>query len=223
MSREGFNKTAATYESERRKLIPCFDDYYGRALDFIESSVENPEILDLGAGTGLFSAMVRAKFPRSKMVLADIAEEMLSLARQRFAGDQGIEFEVCDYASPEAFSGRKFDLIVSALSIHHLEDPEKAKLFQKVRRHLREGGRFVNADQVLGPDGWFAELYESEWKKIVEASGLSRQALDAGYERRKLDRLGDGVKQVHWMREAGFRAADIVYKNGFFAVFAAIV
>ena len=52
-----FNQIAKEYDANRKKFIPCFDDFYGRTTEFIAANICTPKrILDLGAGTGLLSA-----------------------------------------------------------------------------------------------------------------------------------------------------------------------
>jgi tRNA (cmo5U34)-methyltransferase len=41
-----------------------------------------------------------------------------------------------------------FDLVVSALAVHHLHGASKADLFQRIAKALDSGGRFVLADVV---------------------------------------------------------------------------
>ena len=41
-----FNQKAKEYDSERRALIPCFDDFYGVAIDCIDFEKDNPKVLD---------------------------------------------------------------------------------------------------------------------------------------------------------------------------------
>jgi len=45
-----------------------------------------------------------------------------------------------------------FDLVASALCVHHLDGPGKADLFARVRGALTPGGRFVLADVVVPVD-----------------------------------------------------------------------
>ena len=45
-----------------------------------------------------------------------------------------------------------FDLVVSALAVHHLDAREKAELFQRVAQRLTPGGRFVLADVIVPDD-----------------------------------------------------------------------
>jgi hypothetical protein len=56
-----FSLGAQGYDAVRRNLVPCFDGFYGSALDAIAdwagARVSAPlAVLDLGAGTRLFSA-----------------------------------------------------------------------------------------------------------------------------------------------------------------------
>jgi tRNA (cmo5U34)-methyltransferase len=45
-----------------------------------------------------------------------------------------------------------FDLVVSALAVHHLDGAGKADLFARVAVRLRSGGRFVVGDLVVPDD-----------------------------------------------------------------------
>jgi tRNA (cmo5U34)-methyltransferase len=45
-----------------------------------------------------------------------------------------------------------FDLVVSALAVHHLDGAGKADLFARVAGRLRPGGRFVLGDVVVPDD-----------------------------------------------------------------------
>src|SRR5262245_36652604 len=82
-----FSRTAETYDSARRKLVPCFDKFYGSAVRLLRFAKEEPiTVLDLGAGTGLLSAWILEAFPNARLRLADISEPMLVRARERFAG-----------------------------------------------------------------------------------------------------------------------------------------
>ncbi|MEH1944570.1 MAG: hypothetical protein V7L01_30755 [Nostoc sp.] len=61
---KAFNTAVADYDSLRRILIPCFDDFYKTAVEIISGDGTAPlKVLDLGASTGLYSGMVQSVFP----------------------------------------------------------------------------------------------------------------------------------------------------------------
>lgn len=67
-----FNLIAKEYDANRRKFIPCFDDYYINTTRFIAANIAEPKRgLDLGAGTGLLTYFWYQHFPASEYVLVD--------------------------------------------------------------------------------------------------------------------------------------------------------
>ena len=211
-----FDITAPTYDADRAKLIPCFDAFYRRSTDLIAHDAKN--ILDLGAGTGLLSQFVRQWYPSAHIVLADLSEPMIAKARERFANDTNVTFEVTDYTT--APINGTYDSIVSALSIHHIDDDAKRALFAKIFRALRPGGTFVNAEQVAGPTPALDAVYKSLWLQQVREGGATPDQIADSLYRQQDDRCASVEDQLHWMREAGFTDADCWFKDNRFAVLA---
>jgi tRNA (cmo5U34)-methyltransferase len=177
-------------------------------------------VLDLGAGTGLLSAMVAGKFPRSRVTLVDLSVEMLRVARRRLAGGPGrFEFRTMDHArKPLPRRAGGYDLVVSALSIHHLTHGDKKELFGKVRRSLAVGGYFVNADQIAGDTPEEETRFRDWWLGRVREAGISEKDLGAALLRMRADRNATLGDQLLWLREAGFGEVDCRYKDYRFAV-----
>ena len=216
-----FNLVAEEYDANRRKFIPCFDDYYESTTRFIAAGIDEPKrILDLGAGTGLLSYYWYRHFPKAEYVLVDVSEEMLKIARRRFGGIATVDFQVADYA--DALPKGYFDVIVSALSVHHLENDGKKKLFARVYEKLADGGLFVNYDQFCAGqpelDGWF----DSYWESQLSRSGLSAHDIALWKERRKLDRECSVEQETEMLRACNFMAVKCVYSCQKFSVIAAI-
>ncbi|AZN39645.1 class I SAM-dependent methyltransferase [Paenibacillus albus] len=214
--RSTFNETAAVYDQQRRKLIPCFDDFYGVAASLADSRHDAPRILDLGAGTGLFASLLAQRYPNASLTLIDLADNMLDVARARFDGNPNVEYVCADYTN--FIAADKYDIVISGLSIHHLSDADKVQLYKNSYANLREGGVFINADQVLGHTPFIDERYKSDWRGKVEASGLTEAEIAAAYERTKLDRMTDLASQLSWLTQAGFEDVDCVYKYFNFVV-----
>lgn len=211
-----FNEVASVYDQQRRKLIPCFDDFYQTAVAVAAVSTESPAILDLGAGTGLLSALLVNQYPQTTLTLVDVSEKMLEVAKTRLEHHPHVKAIVADYT--QHHFDEKFDLVVSSLSIHHLTDAEKKVLYHNAYSLLKPGGALVNADQVLGHTPYIESLYKEDWKQKVESSGLSREEIEAAYERTKLDKMAPLADQLQWLAEAGFSDVDCVYKYYNFVV-----
>jgi tRNA (cmo5U34)-methyltransferase len=217
---EQFNSISKQYDEQRKYLIPCLNDFYKSCLPIIDSLPPNSKVLDMGAGTGLFSQYIYLHKNEFQFTLTDISLDMLAVAKQRFAGLDNFEFDTYDFT--EGPITQKYDLIISALAIHHLEDEEKETLYQYAFDALNEGGIFINADQVQGRSSWFDDFYKSNWKETVIHSGLEQDAIDRAFERIKLDKFGKLETQLLMLEKAGFYATDCIYKSNNFAVMAAL-
>lgn len=221
---EIFSLGAQGYDAVRRNLVPCFDGFYGSALEVIGDwagarSSAMLEVLDLGAGTGLFSAMVLGRLPQARLHLVDVSDAMLAQARERFAGAAGsnVGFEVRDYT--QGSLGGPWDLVLSALSIHHLDDGAKRSLFARIFQALRPAGLFVNAEQVLGPTPAAEARYRRLWDGQVLGSGVDRLEYERAVDRMQHDRCATLFDQLEWMRAAGFAEVDCAFKQWRFAVY----
>ena len=223
-----FSIGAQGYDAVRRNLVPCFDGFYGSALDAIGDwagarASATLDVLDLGAGTGLFSAMVLGRLSQARthprIHLVDVSDAMLAQARQRFAGaaDSNVSFEVRDYT--QGSLGGPWDLVVSALSIHHLDDGAKRALFARIFEALRPAGLFVNAEQVLGPTPAAEARYRKLWDEQVLGSGVDRLEYERAVERMRHDRCSTLGDQLEWLRAAGFTEIDCAFKQWRFAVY----
>ncbi len=218
-AREAFDRTAHDYDRTRRQLVPCFDDFYGTALDLLPFALDAaPRILDLGAGTGLLSALIRDRYPHADLTLADIAPNMLEQAGARFGDDPKVTYEVVDLTAVTI--EREYDAVVSALAIHHLGDPEKADLFRRVYAALVPGGVFINAEQVLGETPGIDRRFWDTWEREARVLGATSEDIAVARKRMEADRCATLEAQLGWLRDAGFRDVDCWYKWQALAVYA---
>jgi tRNA threonylcarbamoyl adenosine modification protein (Sua5/YciO/YrdC/YwlC family) len=139
-------------------------------------------ILDLGTGTGETAARLLARHPDATLVGIDESEAMLGAARERLVDRARVELLVGRLQDP--LPAGPFDLVASALSVHHLSAGEKIDLFERVRAVLTPGGRFVLGDVVIPED-----------PSAVTA------ALTPGY-----DKPSTAAEQLRWLSSAGFHA-----------------
>ncbi|MCW8994838.1 MAG: class I SAM-dependent methyltransferase [Psychromonas sp.] len=217
--KKAFDKGAKDYDSARKQLIPCFDEFYGTALDLITfRETDNIKVLDLGAGTGLFAFLVCQRYPNAEFTLYDLSSAMLEEAKKRFLNcHTKVEYIAKDYAT-EPINGQ-YDLIISALSIHHLADAEKESLFNKLFLNLNDNGLFINADQVLGETALIEKAYRDIWLKQVKEKGVDASSLASALERMKEDKMSTLSQQLSWLENAKFAEVNCWYKNYSFVVY----
>ncbi len=181
MSQSGFDP--ATYLDVIRAEVPA----YGRLQEAVAEASEGmtvTRVLDLGTGTGETLAAVLARHGGAAAVGIDKNEAMLDAARARLRGS-AVELVVAQLSDP--LPPGPFDLVVSALAVHHLEGHDKAALFARVRGVLRPGGRFVLGDVVIPVDPADA---------VTPLSGAH-------------DRPSTLAEQLGWLADAGFDAAGV--------------
>jgi SAM-dependent methyltransferase len=91
-----------------------------------------------------------------------------------------------------------FDLVISALAVHHLDGPGNATLFARVAGALRPGGRFVLGDVILPRDVSSAVI-----------------PLTDGW-----DKPSTVAEQVGWLAEAGL-SVEVLWQEDDLAIFTA--
>ncbi|MCC6705551.1 MAG: class I SAM-dependent methyltransferase [Thermomicrobiales bacterium] len=219
-----FSAGAQSYEGERRLLIPCFDQFYGNAIEIVMAAVaeiDRPRILDLGAGTGLFTALLAQYLPDASFHLVDLSDAMLERARDRFADEPTGRFttEVGNLTTYQPTG--EWHAVVSGLAIHHLPHAEQRQLYARTRSWLAPGGVFVNAEQVLGTTPELETKYDELWQSTVLARGGSREMIDSAKARMTFDQSATMEDQLIWLREAGYAQVDCTFKSWRFAVLTA--
>jgi len=106
-------------------------------------------VLDLGTGTGETARRVLDRHPAARLTGIDESEDMLAAARAALAGRP---VELREGRLEDPLPDGPFDLVISALAVHHLDGPGKAALFRRVHDALRPGGRFLLADVIVPED-----------------------------------------------------------------------
>ena len=170
-----------TYVDEMLADIPVYPEFQERAAEATEG-IDAATILELGIGTGETAKRVLAAHPDARLTAIDSSEQMLERAR-RVVPQVDLRLARLEDPLPDG----PFDLVVSALAVHHLDGPDKQDLFRRVAGVLAPGGTFVLADVVVP---------EQEEDVVTPIDGV--------YDRP--DRLDH---QLAWLRAAGLTAETV--------------
>ncbi len=142
-----FHFDPTTYSETIRTDVPAFE----RLQDELAtaSGAGARRVLELGTGTGETAMRLLSRHPEAVLVGVDASDSMLAAARAALPADR-IELRVARLEEP--LPPGPFDLVASALAVHHLGGEAKRDLFLRVRDVLAPGGRFVLADVVVPPN-----------------------------------------------------------------------
>jgi tRNA (cmo5U34)-methyltransferase len=216
--KRAFDNAASRYDAQRKFIIPGMEEFYNAAVWAAGWAGECPKILDIGAGTGLLAALLLTRYPSAPVTLLDFSEPMLEKARERFSGRNNVRYIVADYNSADLRG--TYDVVCSALSIHHLTRENKEQLYGRIFDALNPGGVFVNADQVLGESPLIQKHFIEYWDDFIrDGPLLPGEAAEIRKRRDTLDRNERLGTQLDWLRDSGFSDVDVIYKNRMFVVF----
>lgn len=137
-----------TYLALMAQEVPDYERLQEALVDAV-SNAPAGRMLELGTGSGETARRVLAAHPHAELVGIDASAPMMDSAR-RVLDAHRVRLSVQQLQDP--LPEGPFDLVFSALAVHHLDGPGKSDLFTRVRRVTAPGGRFVLADLVVPPD-----------------------------------------------------------------------
>jgi len=185
-----FHFDPGTYVEMIHQDIPVYDEFQDAVVGASGSGAAR--VLELGTGTGETARRLLARHPEALLVGIDESASMLAAARSELPAERvSLHVGAIEDALPEG----PFDVVASALCVHHLEGELKRDLFARVRSVLAPGGRFVLGDVVVPAD--------------VDAASVP---LSDGY-----DHPSPLADQLRWLAETGFEA-EVVWEHGDLAV-----
>jgi tRNA (cmo5U34)-methyltransferase len=185
-----FHFDPSTYDAMIRADIPAYDRFQEELV--AASGAGARRILELGTGTGETAARLLEHHPGAVLVGLDLSEPMLAHARALLPADRA-DLRVGEIQRP--LPEGPFDLVASALCVHHLDGPQKSDLFARVARCLEPGGVFVLGDVV-----------------VPVAPAHARISLTPGF-----DKPSPVADQLRWLRDAGFDPS-VTWERGDLAV-----
>ncbi|MGA8541931.1 MAG: class I SAM-dependent methyltransferase [Thermoplasmata archaeon] len=212
--RREFDLEAPGYDRTAAASMPGYSDLHRTLIWGIPYvATRSFSVLELGVGTGTLTASILAAFPHARLTGIDLSPRMIARAREKLrpyrdrvslvAGDLG------------AFQEGTYDVVLSALAIHHLADADKWRLFRRVHRSLTPGGYFGDADDHLPED----PIFDSRYTEI--ATRLQRAGAAAGgwtspqavwHDHERFDHPSTLSAELAALERAGFRHVGVPWR-----------
>ena len=132
-----FHMDPETYLDEIRAEVPRYDELQEATIAAVPFAPRR--VLELGVGTGETTRRLLARYPDAEVTGLDSQPEMVFKAREH-----GIIVRLARMQDP--LPDGPWDLVVSVLSVHHLDSDQKRDLFRRVREQSKA---IVMGDVVL--------------------------------------------------------------------------
>jgi tRNA (cmo5U34)-methyltransferase len=190
------------------------------------------KILELGSGEGFIAEALLTRFPAASLTALDGSESMRTETASRLS-PFGARARVAafDLAALDWWDRMSsVDLVVSSLSLHHLNDAKKQYLYKAAADRLSARGALLIADLVDPQHPAVRDAAAGRWDTLarqqaeaIGAPGLFRQFLEERWNHFRFPDASDEpsalLHHLLWLRHAGFAAVDCWWMDAGHAVF----
>ena len=188
-----FNEVAEIYDDNLNELLGKYikgstEKYAEYKIQLVHSIIKkiNPKsILDFGCGTGRSLEYIEKYFPSSELFGCDVSEDELTIARRNFP-----KAEYFNNSDVNTFSSdsKKFDLIITACVMHHIEPNDREKWVNAVFSRLTNDGYWAVFEH---------NLINPYTKRIVMDVDNKVDNIEWMYTRKKILNLVKNIKNVN--------------------------
>jgi len=160
------------------------------------------------------------RFPAARVTAVDAAPQMTEVTAARAEGADRLATVTARFEDLN-FPPASFDLVASAMSLHHVAD--KAPLYARLFRWLAPGGALRVADQFLGATEAIQARHWDLWLAFCREPGHCTEAEIQSL----IDHAAahDHYEPLHahfrYLAAAGFAVPDCVWRNSMYAVITA--
>lgn len=200
-----------------------------RMLDLLAAmaprqNLQARRLLDIGCGAGNQAIAVARGIPGIHIDLADLSPRMLAAALERVSRETSgkvctLEGDFRELGLPQG----SYDIVIAGAVLHHLrEDADWHASLAKIHRAMRSGGCLWVSDMIAHDEPAIHEALWEDYRRHLESLGGPAYAdkvfgyIDIEDSPRSL------AFQFDVLREVGFRTADVVHKEGLFALYYAV-
>jgi len=212
-----YDSMADRYTEAIQRCVPRYDEMLSMLFAYLPRHLSPKRILELGCGSGNLTLQVADYFPSSEITVVDFSEEMLSICSDRLREKRFVVVK-SDFKEL-VFPEESFDLVLSSIAIHHLRDEDKQVLFANIHRWLSKTGVLVFADQFRGAADFIYETHLRRWYEEARKKGVADGDWDEWMQHQSQhDFHAPLACHLDWLRNAGFRDVDCLWRYLLWAV-----
>jgi tRNA (cmo5U34)-methyltransferase len=197
--------TTDKYDRDIVNSVPFHHELHDRIAGFIQNKYDQEKpysVLDLGVGTGITAKLVRDLLPNAEIDAVDFSKQMLDGARKKL-GKKNVRSILGDYTKLKL--EKRYDLVVSVISIHHQNNRDKQRLFRKIFSWLNHEGIFIFGDLVTYKKPLDVVLNNAlHYHHLVEHSTDQKTLAEWAHHQMFLNDPAPIEDQIDWLKKTGF-------------------
>ena len=155
-------KRALSYDRNMDIMHPNRHIMADLIVDILATSKQKlPTVIDIGSGTGFLLKKLLVRFPELKIIAIDGASEMTEVAKVALGNlAERVDFRIGSFQNIGEICTdlNAVDGIVSLLSLHHLDVPEKSQVLKMANKLMTPGSWFLNGDLVCSEDDFLEDI-----------------------------------------------------------------
>jgi len=214
---EFYDKFSSEYTKAIIRCVPRYSEMIDMLFFYLPEDFKPKTILELGCGTGNLTVKLAENFKDAKFTAVDISADILTICKKR-TDNENINFIKSDFKELE-FCENSYDLVISTIAIHHLENKHKQILFKNIKKWLNFAGIFTFSDQFKGETEQIYKKHMEMWKKAAFQNSVPISEWDTWMEHQRLHDFHETIgKQIQWLKDAGLKNVDVVWKYALWTV-----
>lgn len=199
--------TLSQYDRDIVNAIPghkamhtCIAEYLRTNKDLWPKPVN---MLDLGVGSGITSAIARDVLGNVNLTVVDFSQTMLENAKKKLGNDDNVHYILDDYSNTDF--DKQYDVILTAIGLHHQTDDGKRTLFKKIYKALTTNGVFILGDLMSEKDKEQNALATAKhFHQLVDHATDEKTLAEWAHHHLYLNVLTPREDQKQWLEDVGF-------------------
>ena len=213
-----YDELSSQYTDLISKCVPRYGELMYNMFHYIPGDCSPKKILDLGCGTGNLTEQALKRYPEAEIDALDLSEDILKESQKRFMSQPNVRYIQADFREMHLAPG-SYDLILSTIAVHHINDEDKVILYRDIFQALKPGGLFIFADQTRGINDEIYQKHIARWKEEAFKLGSTQENWDMWMAHQDAH---DHHTAVNWhlkqLEQAGFNEVDVIWKNTMWAI-----
>lgn len=203
MNKVATNFTGSIPEFYESGLVPVIFEDYAKEMATQAAKLKPALVLELAAGTGVVTRMLRDRLPKKcEIIASDLNEPMLEVAQNKFKSAEAVSFQPID-AMEIPLDDNSVDVVLCQFGVMFF--PDKVQSYQEVLRILRPGGSYIFNAWDAHECNPFARVAQSVVEKAFPDDPPGFYKVPFHYH--------DAKTMKREMKEAGFSSVKVKRKQ----------